>query len=556
MKLSKFSQFKNNASRFHNIISVLTKYGLANWIKQEDPSFIKGLVTSAQGDSLAGLPFAVRLRMAFTELGTTFIKLGQVLSTRSDIVGPEVAAELCKLQSDTPIDSQQQVTQMIESALGESIETLFADFDFTPIGSASIGQVHKAILHDGRAVVVKVQHADIEDKIKADIEILGLLASLSEKYDGELRLYQPKSLIEDFSDSLFKELDYVKELRSMHLFAQCFAGNDNVHIPITYPELSAKHVLTMECLNGFSIADAGQLQASGADTKKIATIGVNIYLDMIFKHHIFHADPHPGNIWVLPENRIGLLDFGMVGRIDSELQEAIELMLLAASEKNSNDFTKQIIKICTLPENFNKAKLQRDVDAFLHEYLGQALDSLNMSETLNHMSNIIRHHRLLMPSGASMLIRVLLMLEGSSQRLDRNFSINDAIQPYTQKMRLARLSPAKFSQKLGRSYLVWERLLTALPDDIEHIAAKMREGDFSVNLRHRHLDAVINRLVYGILSGSIFLGGSMILSSSVPPLIHGVSVIGAVVIGIGSLLGYKLLRAIGSSGSLTNSKYK
>ena len=556
MKLSKFSQFKNNASRFHTIIAVLTKYGLANWIKKEDPSFIKGLVTSAQGDSLAGLPFAIRLRMAFTELGTTFIKLGQILSTRSDIVGPEIATELCKLHSDTPVDSPEQVTQMIESALGESIDTLFADFNFVPIGSASIGQVHKATLHDGRAVVVKVQHCNIEDKIKADIEILGLLASLSEKYDSELRLYQPKSLIEDFSESLLKELDYLKELRSMSLFSKCFADNANVHIPATYPELSAKHVLTMECLVGYSIADADKLKASGADTKKIATLGANIYLDMIFKHHIFHADPHPGNIWVLPGNRIGLLDFGMVARIDSELQEAIELMLLAASEKNSNDFTKQIIKICTLPENFDKAKLQRDVDEFLHEYLGQALDSLNISETLNHMSSIIRNHRLLMPSGASMLIRVLLMLEGSSQRLDRHFSINESIEPYTHKMRVERLSPRKFSQKLGRSYLVWERLLTALPDDIENVVAKMRDGNFDVNLQHRHLDAVINRLVYGILSGAIFLGGSMILSSAVPPLIGGVSVIGAVVIGIGSLLGYKLLRAIGSSGNLTNSDYK
>ncbi|MEH6453839.1 MAG: AarF/UbiB family protein, partial [Psychromonas sp.] len=227
MKLHKFSQFKNNASRFHTIISILTKYGLANWIKKEDPTFLKGLVINSQGDSLAGLSVEVRLRMAFTELGTTFIKLGQILSTRADIVGPEIATELCKLQSDTPIDSPAQVTQMIESTLGESINTLFAEFDFSPLGSASIGQVHKAKLHDGTEVVVKVQHSDIEDKIKADIEILALLANLSEKYDNELRLYQPKSLIEDFSNSLLKELDYGKELRNMNVFAQNFADNSD-----------------------------------------------------------------------------------------------------------------------------------------------------------------------------------------------------------------------------------------------------------------------------------------------------------------------------------------
>ena len=195
---------------------------------------------------------------------------------------------------------------MVESALGESMQTLFSEFDFKPIGSASIGQVHKATLHDGKQVVVKVQHSNIESKIRADIEILTLLASLSEKYDNQLRLYQPKSLIEDFSESLLKELDYAKELRNMNLFAQHFANNNAVHIPLTYPALSAKQVLTMECLVGFSIADTEKLTESGADTKKIAALGVNIYLDMIFNHHIFHADPHPGNIWVLPGDRIGL----------------------------------------------------------------------------------------------------------------------------------------------------------------------------------------------------------------------------------------------------------
>ncbi len=554
MKLYKFSQFKNNAARFRSIIAVLSKYGLANWIKKEDPNFIKELLTSASGESLAGLSFAVRLRMALTELGTTFIKFGQILSTRADIVGPKIAAELSKLQSGTPIDSPEKVTTMIESALGESIETLFAEFDFTPIGSASIGQVHKATLHDAREVVVKVQHSDIEDTIRADIEILSLLASLSEKYDSQLRLYQPKSLIEDFSESLLKELDYTKELRNMNLFTQYFANNSAVHIPVTYPALSAKKVLTMERLIGFSIADADKLKDSGTDTKKIAALGVDIYFDMIFKHHVFHADPHPGNIWVLPGNRLGLLDFGMIGRLDSELQEAIELMLLAASEKNSKDFTKQVLKICTIPDGCNKAKLQHDIDEFLHEYLRQPVEVLNITEILNHISAIIRHHRLLMPRGAAMLIRVLLMLEGSSQSLDRTFSINDAIMPYTKKMKIARLSPIKFSKKIGHAFLIWERLITALPDDIESLITKMRSGNFDVNLQHRHLDAVINRLVYGILSGAILVGGSMILSSSVPPLIHGSSVIGAVFIAIGSFLGYKLLRAIGKSGNLTNDK--
>lgn len=554
MRLNQFSQFKHNTSRFREIITILSKYGLANWVKEKDPDFLNGLFTNSEGESFAGLSLAVRLRMALTELGTTFIKLGQMLSTRTDLVGLEISEELSKLQSDVPCDSEATVTQIIEDEFATPLASMFSDFDFSPLGSASIGQVHKAKLLDGQIVVVKVQHANIEEKVRADIEILGLLATLIEKHDPQLRLYQPKSLLKDFSYNLLKELDYSKELSNMEMFRQHFIDQPQIHIPNTYSALSGKRVLTMECLDGFSIGDKEKLQKSGADAKVLAEIGVNMYLDMVFKDRVFHADPHPGNIWVLPGNKIGLLDFGMIGRIDEDLQESIENMLLAASQKDVTEVTYQITRICTLPNDFDRKQLQNDVGEFIFDYFSRPLESVNITDTLNSLTTIIRSHHLSMPTGVSLLIRVLMLLEGSSQLLDRSFSISEAIEPYTNKIRMRRFHPKRIGRNITKSLTAWDRLISSLPADLETLIDQMRSGNFDINLQHRHLDAVVNRLVYGVLTAAMLLGGSMLLSSKVPPLINDFSIIGGGFIAVSGMLGYKLLRAINKSGNLVDEK--
>ncbi|PKF61547.1 hypothetical protein CW745_09440 [Psychromonas sp. psych-6C06] len=553
MKLSQFSQFKQNATRFQEIVAILSKYGLANWIKEKDPDFLNGLFTDASGKSFAGLSHAIRLRMALTELGTTFIKLGQMLSTRADLIGPEVAEELCLLQSEVPSDSESTVRTVIEDELAAPLETIFSNFNFTPLGSASIGQVHAATLQTGEQVVVKVQHAGIEEKIRADIEILGLLVTLAEKYDAQLQLYRPKSLLKDFANNLLKELDYNKELNNIALFKNYFKDHQQIHIPDTYDALSGQKVLVMERLKGVSIGDKSQLKCTPEEGKVLAKIGVNLYLDMIFKYRVFHADPHPGNIWVLPGDQLGLLDFGMIGRLDDNLHEAIENMLMAVSQKDVVEVTHQITTICSVPKGFDRQQLQEDVGEFIFEYFSSSLDSVNVTEMLNCLTGIIRAHHLVMPTGISLLIRVLVLLEGSSQLLDRSFSFNDAVVPYTHKMRMRRLNPKRVAKKLGKSLSAWERLLSALPADLETLMSQMRSGDFDVNLKHRHLDAVVNRLVYGVLTGSMLLGGSMLLSSKAPPLINNISILGAGLVGGAVVLGYKLLNAISKSGSLVDS---
>lgn len=550
MKLSTISQFSRNAPRFKEIVGTFVKYGLANWIKENDPQFIKDFLRSNQGHSITEMRPEVRLRIALTELGTTFIKLGQILSTRADLVGPLMAEELGKLQAEVPPDDESVVRKTVESELGKPIEVLFAEFDLKAMGSASIGQVHRAKLHSGEIVVVKVQHAGIEPKIINDLEILKVLAEMAERYDPDLRFYQPRATVADFNRNLLRELDFRREQRSLRQFQQNFADNDGVHIPGTYPEFSSQRVLTMEMLNGFSVAKTDRLAEEEIDTQEFVHRGANMYLEMVFRDRFFHADPHPGNIWALDDGKLGLLDCGMTGRLDSEMREELEGMLLAAVDNDPDRLTDHVYRIATVPQSSNRNDLRRDIDDFLTEYVNISINDLDLSATLDTFTDILRTHHILLPAGISLLIRVLVMLEGTSRLLDRNFSLAELIQPYAVKSVQRRYSPEKLLQQAKHTYRDWDRVLKILPREIFEMLIRIREGRFDVSIEHRRLEKVVKWLVHGILSAALFLGGSMIFSREIGPLVGGMSVIGAVASVLGLLLGYRLVHAMKKSGDL------
>jgi ubiquinone biosynthesis protein len=548
MKLGTLAQFSKNAQRFKEIVGTMVKYGLANWIKENDPQFVKGLLKSSKGDQITDMSPETRLRMALTELGTTFIKLGQILSTRADLIGPVMAEELTKLQANVPPDDEAVVRQTVENELGKPIESLFAEFDLNAMGSASIGQVHCAKLHSGQTVVVKVQHAGIEPKIISDLEILKALAEMAERYDPELRLYQPRSTVADFSRNLLRELDFRRELRSLNQFQQNFVNDDLIHIPKPFPEFSSQRVLTMEMLVGFSVAKSERLSEEEIDTKAFVHRGASMYLDMIFRDRFFHADPHPGNIWVLPGEKLGLLDCGMTGRLDSEMREELEGILLAAVDNNSDRLTDHVFRIATVPQSVDRNALRRDIDDFLSEYVNVSIDDLDLSAVLNSLTDILRGHHILLPTGISLLIRVLVMLEGTSRLLDRNFSLAELIQPYAVKSIQRRYSPDKILAQAKHTYRDWERVMKILPRELFDILIRIREGRFDVSIEHRRLEKVVKWLVHGILSAALFMGGSMILSREIPPMVGGISIIGASTAFLGLLLGYRLVRAMKKSG--------
>jgi ubiquinone biosynthesis protein len=339
MNIVAFPRLERNALRVGEIVGVLAKYGLADWFKGWHYAWIQDRIQSFDGQHIPDLKIEERVRLAFTELGPTFIKLGQVMSTRPDLVGPEMAGELAHLQTDSSADSPETVRATIQSEFRRSPEELFAQFDEEPLASASIAQAHRARLHTGEEVVVKVQHAGIADKILSDLDILAALAELAEKHAPQVRLYQPGAVVRQFRRTLLRELDFTFERRSLDEFAAHFVNDPEVHFPLSYPTSSSRRVLTMEWLDGILGIDSAALAASGADLSEFARRGANVYLQMVFRDAFYHADPHPGNLMLLPGGVVGILDCGMVGRLDEELAEGIQDMLMAVVNPSATDLT-------------------------------------------------------------------------------------------------------------------------------------------------------------------------------------------------------------------------
>jgi ubiquinone biosynthesis protein len=559
MKITSIPQIYRNLNRSIEILSVLSKYGLAGWVARLDLEFAKEFLKSRAGESLARQSPVTRIRLALAELGPTFIKLGQVLSTRADLIGLPLAEELQQLQEDAPADSPEAVRATIESELGQPLEELFATFCQQPLASASIGQVHAAALKTGEAVVVKVRHAGIEEKIRVDLDILSGLALLAERVP-EFKNYRPQATVAEFQRTLLRELDFSREERNLQQFAQDLGGHPGVHIPCVYPELSTSRVLTMERLVGIKLSETERLKEAGVDLTEVSRRGADVYLEMIFTLGCYHADPHPGNLVVMPGNVIGLLDFGMVGRIDEPLREDIEEMLVAIGNRDAVHLTSIITRVGAVPADLDQAGLSLDVTDFVSHYAAQRLDEFNLSGALRELIDIIRRYQITLPARIAMLIKVLVMLEGTSRLVSPRFSLIEVMGPYQRKMILRRLSPARQVRKMRRLYSELERLAAVLPRGLIDILQQVQTGRFDIHLDHRGLEPSVNRLALALIASALFLGSALMLSQKVPPLINiyliarDLSLLGLLGCSVSVALGLRLWWAINKSGHLDRHK--
>lgn len=488
--------------------------------------------------------------MALTELGTTFVKLGQILSTRADLVGPELAAELTELQSGTPPDPPETVIQTITEELGEHPDKLFRSFDPNAFASASIGQVHHAVLQDGTPVVVKVQHAGIGSRIQNDLEILIELAKLAETYSREASQYKPVETAKEFRDTLIRELDFTREQRNLTRFASNFSDDPRIAFPNPHPKLCTRRVLTMDAFTGLGVSNKTKLIESGFDLTDIARRGADMFLKMVFRDGFYHADPHPGNLMVLNDAVIGVLDCGMVGHVDEDLREQIEDLLMAAVDQDADRLLDAIVQMGDLPADFDRSRLQSDMVEFVEEYGGQSIDSFDLSGALNGMTGMIRQHHILLPSRVTLLVKMLVMLEGTANQLNPQFNIAELLEPYRYEAIKRRLSPQRMWRKLQRTQRDWSRLVESIPGDVSDILNRVRRGSFNVHLEHRRLDSIVNRLVLGLLTSALFVGSASMLSSGVKPLFRETSIPGALGCAAAIYLGFTLIYAIKKSGDI------
>lgn len=552
MDVTRVPQLVRNAGRLNEVVQVLVRFGVAPWLKNIPADWLQNLFRTTTGENISDLTQARRLRLALTELGTTFIKLGQVLSTRPDLIGPEIAEELAMLQSGTPPDEADTVLATIQSELNAPADQLFREFDAKAFASASIGQVHHAVLHDGTQVVVKVQRDGIEERVHNDLEILVALARLAESYAPGLRNYRPSATAAEFKKTLENELDFTLEQRNLTRFARNFEDDGAVHVPKPFPNYCSRRVLTMERLKGISLSNRDELIAADCDLSDLARRGADMFLQMVFRDGFYHADPHPGNLMVLGDQVIGILDCGMVGRVDDDLREQIEDLLIAAIDQDADLLLTGVIRIGQLPPDFNRDELKNDLLGFVDDYGSQSIDEFDLSGALNGMIDIIRSHRITLPSRVSLLIKMLVMLEGTAQQLTPDFSLAELLAPYRHEAIRRRLSPTRLWRKLQHAHRDWSRLLEVFPGDASDIMHRVRQGSFNVHLEHQRLDSIVNRLVLGVLSAALFVGSAFLWSNNVKPLVFETSLPGALGCAVAVGLGAQLIRAIRRSGNLSD----
>jgi len=552
--LTAIPQLARNLNRVAEIAGILVKYGLADWLDRLDAKFLRRWVKNTSLETLAGVSHETRIRLAFTELGTTFVKLGQMLSTRRDLVGPKLADELAKLQSELPADEFTVVQATVERELGKPLAELFVTFEPKPMASASIGQAHRATLPDGRDVVVKVQHPNIRRAIEADLAILKEIAGLAERTLSDAAAYRPAAVVVDFEKSLLRELDFRRELRHLQIFAKNFADERKIRFPEPFPEHSSGCVLTMTFLQGVSV---GKLRGefaivSAGEADELARLGCRAFLDMIFRDGFYHADPHPGNLLMLRGGGLGILDAGMVGRVDEQLRNLIERAMVAVMSTDAAGLTDLVVQVGAVPPHFDSANLQAEIADQLAFYWGMPLDRFNLGQALDELTEAIRRFQVSLPPALSMLLKVVVMLEGTARLLSPSFNLVEVLEPIRKRTLRRRLSPRRLLVRLTAAARDWEDVLQAAPRLTRDLMTFARRQQFAVQLQHQHLEPSVNRLVFGLLTSSLFLGSALLWAFRAPPTIHDVSVLGILGCLTGGILGIRLFFAIQNAGKMTN----
>ncbi|MCB0217713.1 MAG: AarF/ABC1/UbiB kinase family protein [Chloroflexi bacterium] len=550
LHLGALTRLHENLNRWREILAILIEYGFQDVVERLGLGPVgRWLHAQGPGNRHAQLPREVRIRMALSDIGTSGIKLGQILSTRGDLVGTALAAELERLQSDAPADPVETIRHRIESDLGQPIEALFEGFEARPLASASIAQVHGATLPGGERVVVKVRHPGVTERVRVDLAIMEDLVGLAERLP-EFAAYRPMMVFREFRRTLLRELDLSSEAAHMRRIAAIFRRDAGIRVPWIDGQRSTRRVLTMERLEGIRISDLAGLRAAGLDLGQVARRGAEMYMEMILGHGFYHADPHPGNLLVLPDGAIGLLDYGMVGRLDARTRDDIEDLMLAVIALDAERMTELVVKMADVPNDLDSSALAWELDEMVSNYANQPVERFDMSGALNELVDVIRAFHMVLPANIALLIKVLVMLEGSGRLLNPEFNLIQAMRPYRRKLLARRISPQRQLRKLQRVGRDLDHLLDMLPGGLIDAIDLMRGGQFYVHLDHRGLEPSVNRLVLGLVASSLFLGSALLLAFDVPPLLRSTSLPGALGGLLSAWLGLRVLRAIDRSGHL------
>ncbi len=459
------------------------------------------------------------VRLAFEELGATFIKLGQILSTRADILPPEYITELAKLQDQAPPVDSAAIEEVIVKELGCPIEKFFATFDPVPVAAASIGQAHAATLRDGTEVIVKVRRPGVVEQVDEDLEIIQHLAATASRRWEFADHYDLPGLAQEFAHTLRAELDYIREGRNAERFAvNCADEPFSIHIPSIYWETSTARVLTLERIRGIKINDLAALDAAGIDRPALAERAVRVILKMILEDGFYHADPHPGNFFIEPDGRIGLIDYGMVGIVDEHTQEQLVDIFLSITNQDSERLVDTMLMLGFTRQRVDREHMQRDLEHLLSKYYGKAFGEIDMGPVISEALSVVQRHHLQLPSNLALLLKTLLMDEALGTMLDPSFNMTGMLEPYSKRLVLRQYSLDYWWRNLSKAGVDAARLGLELPQQLRRLMSDLERGNIEVGVKADTLTPIINdvkllvnRLVLGIIAAAFIIGVAILL---------------------------------------------
>lgn len=558
-QIGAFSRTYRHINRYRQILTVFFKYGFDDLIERLNIGhyleFGRRLIFRAHRARAERLTRAERLRFACADLGPTFIKLAQVLSTRPDLIPLEFAQELAKLQDQVPPFPFAQVKEIIEAEFKTPLENKFASFAPTPLAAASIGQVHRARLLNGEEVAVKVQRPGIRQLIEVDLEILFHLAILMERHIDELARLKPTRIVEEFARVLEKEIDYEVEAANLERFTHQFLGHPYIYVPRLYRDVCSGKVLTMEYVSGIKASEIHLLEQAGLDRKELASRGADLILEQIFRHGFFHADPHPGNVFVLPGNRICYLDFGMMGSVDQQGREDFADLIYAYVRRDERKIVSALLKIIEWEEEPDRRALEKDIADFMAKYFGRSLKELRVANILKDLLDLINRHHLRLPPDIYLMGKALATAEGVGLALDPDMDMASKAAPFIRQLKMERFSPQRIWKEFFGTGEDLLQLLKEIPGDLQDILRQIKQGRYKIGLELRGLsqfssqiDRASNRLAFSLLISSLIISSSLILSTNMGPFLFGLPILGILGLGIAGIFGIWLLISILRSG--------
>lgn len=512
--------------RSAEIANVLTRHGLGYLVGELGLERFLPIHRGWLGHAARSTPYTrpEHVRLCLEELGTTFVKLGQILSTRADLLPPEYIRELARLQDGAPPVDPDTVLRTVEEELGRPANEAFAEFAATPLAAASIGQAHAARLHDGTEVVVKVRRPGVVELVEADLEIMGNLAMVANRRWEAAANYDLVALAEEFAQTLRGELDYLREGRNAERFAQNFANQTDVHVPRVAWETTTSRVLTLERIRGVKINDLAELEAAGVERPALAERAAHMVLQMVFEDGFFHADPHPGNLFVEPGGRIGLIDFGLVGTVDERTQLHLADLLAAITARDPDRLVDAFLELGFARGRVDRPALRRDLDHLIERYYGQPLGEMRIGPLLEDALTVVRHHRLQLPANLALLLKTAAMCEGLGAQLDPSFRLSSVLTPYARRLIMRQYAPDRLLRRFGRAGVEATALGLELPQRLRRLLGEVERGNLEIGVHPQGVEPVVrrfeqlaNRVVLGIITAAFVNGLAVLMSVYHPP---------------------------------------